>query len=235
VEGPGGRADGQGGGVRGAGPGETTPGPGSGHHAWNEAHRFDPDALKKISDQVWEEVENPSCLPEIADPKKKAYVLALALTGTKFRAAQVACIGPSTPYSAPWRRDDVLQVAIQASEEAAADLIEAEAFRRGVEGTVEPIGWYKGNPGGMVRRYSDVLNIFLLKGLRPDKYKDRVQMQGALANLDLNQLPDEAIERIARGENIMSVLASLTPAGLLPAVEAENPETPTEPVSNEPT
>jgi hypothetical protein len=32
-----------------------------------------------------------------------------------------------------------------------------------------------------------------------------------LANLDLNQLPDEAIERIALGENIMSVLASMVP------------------------
>jgi hypothetical protein len=32
-----------------------------------------------------------------------------------------------------------------------------------------------------------------------------------MANLDLNQLPDEAIERIARGENIMSVLASMIP------------------------
>jgi hypothetical protein len=63
----------------------------------------------------------------------------------------------------------------------------------------------------MVRKYSDVLAIFLLKGLRPDRYKDRVEMRGALANLDLNQLPDEAIERIARGENVMSVLASLVP------------------------
>jgi hypothetical protein len=43
------------------------------------------------------------------------------------------------------------------------------------------------------------------------RYKDRVEMRGALANLDLNQLPDEAIDRIANGEHIMSVLASMVP------------------------
>ncbi len=36
-------------------------------------------------------------------------------------------------------------------------------------------------------------------------------MRGALGNLDLTRLPDEAIERIARGENVMSVLASMVP------------------------
>ncbi len=43
-----------------------------------------------------------------------------------------------------------------------------------MEGVEEPVRWYKGEAGGMVRKYSDVLLIFLLKGLRPDKYKDRV-------------------------------------------------------------
>ncbi len=37
----------------------------------------------------------------------------------------------------------------------------------------------------------------------------------ALANLDLNQLPDELIERIARGEHILSVLASAAERGLM--------------------
>ncbi len=37
------------------------------------------------------------------------------------------------------------------------------------------------------------------------------EVRGALANLDLNLLPDEAIDRIANGENVMSVLASMVP------------------------
>jgi hypothetical protein len=63
----------------------------------------------------------------------------------------------------------------------------------------------------MVREYSDVLTIFLLKGLRPERYQERVQMRGALANLDLNLLPDEVIDWIANGENVMAVLASMVP------------------------
>jgi hypothetical protein len=36
-------------------------------------------------------------------------------------------------------------------------------------------------------------------------------MRGALANLDMNLLPDEAIDRIANGEPAMAVLASMVP------------------------
>jgi hypothetical protein len=191
--------------------------------------------MEEAKTRVWELAENPGILPEIREVQKRAYVLALAEVGTKVRAAQIAGVHPSTPYSAPWRNDQALALAVKEAEEAAADLIEAEAFRRGVEGSVEPTGWYQGKPGAYVRRYSDVLSIFLLKGLRPDRYKDRVQVAGALANLDLNQLPDEAIERIARGENIMSVLASMVPRagellpGLLPADVAGEPERPEDP------
>jgi hypothetical protein len=185
--------------------------PGSGHHDANRRNRAHLAELERVTAEVWDNIENPAYLPDIRDPKKKAYVLAFAQTGTKLRAAQVAGVHPSTPYTAQWRNDLVLQAAVEQAKEAAADLIEAEAYRRAVEGWEEPAGWYQGRPGGMVRRYSDVLAIFLLKGLRPEKYQERVQMRGALANLDLNQLPDELIERIARGENVLSVLASAVP------------------------
>jgi hypothetical protein len=150
-------------------------------------------------------------LPEIEHPKKRLYVLAFAETGNRTQAAEIAGVGRTTPYSREWREDLVLQAALRQAEEAAADLLEREAFRRAVEGVEKPTGWYQGQPGGMVREYSDVLTIFLLKGLRPERYQDRVHMRGALANLDLNLLPDEAIDRIANGENVMAVLASMVP------------------------
>jgi hypothetical protein len=81
-----------------------------------------------------------------------------------------------------------------------------------------------------VREYSDLLTIFLLKGLRPERYKERVEMRGALANLDMNLLPDEAIDRIANGEPVMAVLASMVPRGALKAaqpVDADDPESAT--------
>ncbi len=96
-------------------------------------------------------------------------------------------------------------------KEDAADTLEAEAYRRAVEGVEKPTGWYRGVAGGVVREYSDSLLMFLLKGIRPDKYKDRVEFKGALASIDLNKLPDELLARIAAGEHPLSVLASVEP------------------------
>jgi hypothetical protein len=104
----------------------------------------------------------------------------------------------------------------------ACDILEAEAHRRAVEGVEKPVGWYKGRPGGYVREYSDVLLIFLLKGLRPEKYKDRLEKRGLLANLNLELLPDPIIQRLAAGEEPMAVLASWAEAlGLPPASKAQ--------------
>ncbi len=87
----------------------------------------------------------------------------------------------------------------------AADVLEAEAHRRAVEGVEEAVGWYKGEAGGTVRKYSDVLLIFLLKSLQPERYRERVDLRGSLAHIDLTQLPDHP--RIAAGEHPFSVLA----------------------------
>ena len=46
-------------------------------------------------------------------------------------------------------------------------------MRRAHSGFDEPV-FYKGIETGTVRKYSDTLTIFLLKGFKPDKYKDRV-------------------------------------------------------------
>ena len=50
--------------------------------------------------------------------------------------------------------------------------------RRAVEGVEEPVGWYKGEAGGVVRKYSDTLLIFLLKGRKPEMYRERYEHSG---------------------------------------------------------
>ncbi len=137
--------------------------------------------------------------------------MALAETGTRTRAAAIAGVHRSVLYTAQWKQDRAFQAALKAAEEVAADRLEAEAWRRAVEGVEKPVGWYKGQPGGYVTEYSDTLLIFLLKGLRPEKYRERMELRGGLAHLDLRQLPDELLQRIANGENIMTVLASALP------------------------
>lgn len=60
----------------------------------------------------------------------------------------------------------------------AQELLVEEGRRRALEGVEEPTGWYKGEPGGFVKRYSDSLLIFLIKGAFPDVYKDRHEHTG---------------------------------------------------------
>jgi hypothetical protein len=55
--------------------------------------------------------------------------------------------------------------------EEAADRLESEARRRAVSGTLEAI-YYKGAQIGTLKKFSDGLLIFLLKGSRPEKYSE---------------------------------------------------------------
>lgn len=155
--------------------------------------------------------------------RKKAFLSAFRECGNVRRACEAAGVGRSSHYR--WRDNDpAYREAYELAREDAADVLEEEAYRRAVEGYEEPVGWYRGKAGGVVRRYSDTLLIFQLKGLRPQKYADRVQLKGSLANLDLTQLPDHLLARIAAGEHPMSVLASAEPVAALPASQEEKEE-----------
>ncbi len=139
-------------------------------------------------------------------PLQRAFLAAFRETANVRRACEVAKVGRSSHYR--WLKEDLeYREAFDLAKECAADLIEAEAYRRAVTGWDEPAGWYKGQAGGMVRKYSDVLLIFLLKGIRPEKYRERVELRGAFANLDVSKLPDDLVARLASGENPLSVLA----------------------------
>jgi hypothetical protein len=97
--------------------------------------------------------------------------------------------------------------------DAAADRLEAEAWRRAHDGTLEPV-FYKGEECGTIRKYSDVLLIFLLKGMRPDKYRERYQstLVGDKASpvavrmeVELKSLSDEELlKKSAEAELVLS-------------------------------
>jgi hypothetical protein len=160
-------------------------------------------------DGTQQKEENPVAEAQVT-PQQRAFLAAFRKTGNVRLACEAAKVGRSSHYR--WlSQDPAYRDAFAVAKEEAADLLEAEAFRRAVHGWDEPVGWYKGKAGGVVKRYSDALLIVLLKALRPNRYKERVEMRGALANLDLNLLPDEAIDRIANGEHVMSVLSSIVP------------------------
>lgn len=167
----------------------------------------------------------------IQNDKKRAYLTAYALSGQKVAAAHHASIDPSTPYSRQWKEDEEFQEAMAVAGEIAADILEDEARRRAIEGVRQ----YKFTKGGepilhpetgepyYEHSYSDTLLIVKMK--MAGRFVDRkdVDVRGVIGRVDLGALPDAAVRRIAAGESIQAVLATLEGpgGGDAPVLEAE--------------
>ena len=112
---------------------------------------------------------------------QKAFLAALQESGNVRVACEHAQVGHTTVYQR--RADDVaFAAAWESALEEAADLLEAEARRRAHDGWEEPVFGSQGagqgsGQIGTVRKYSDTLLIFLLKGARPEKYRERSDMK----------------------------------------------------------
>jgi hypothetical protein len=105
-------------------------------------------------------------------PRQAAFLAALACTGRISRAASAVPMARDLHYR--WLRDDPGYKALfQETMERAADAWEEEAARRAVEGTVKPV-FCQGKRCGGIREYSDGLLQFLLRGARPEKYRERI-------------------------------------------------------------
>jgi hypothetical protein len=157
---------------------------------------------------------------DIRDEKKRRYAAAMGVLGTSVRACEAIGIDQSTPYTKQWREDAALQEALATTaQEMYGAVLEAEIDRRAVAGVWKPAGWHKGEPGGFVKEYSDLLLIFRAKGLMRERYGDQVRLTGTFANLDVNQLSDDQVRRLAAGENAASVLGSVPIPRRLPAPE----------------
>jgi hypothetical protein len=123
---------------------------------------------------------------------KAKFLQQLAECGNVRLAAEAACVGRATAYNHRESDKDFAAKWDEAMEDA-ADVLEAEARRRAAKGVDEPV-IYEGKlcgtwidaqghtvaentPGAKlipltVKKYSDTLLIFLLKGARPQKYRD---------------------------------------------------------------
>jgi hypothetical protein len=103
---------------------------------------------------------------------QERFLVALANSGNVRHAAECIKRSPTTCYNHR-QRDPAFAAAWDAAMETAMDIVlEPEAFRRAVQGVEKPV-YHLGSQVGTVREYSDTLLIFLMKGWRPDRYKDR--------------------------------------------------------------
>jgi hypothetical protein len=108
-------------------------------------------------------------------PKKLGVFLAeLMKRGIVTHAAKKARIAPKTAYRHK-ASDPDFSAAWDEAIDIAAGLLEAEAHRRAVTGSLEPV-FYQGQKCGLVRKYSDTLLIFLLKAHKPERFKDNANV-----------------------------------------------------------
>ena len=128
--------------------------------------------------------------------KKRAFLAAYAQCGNVTQAAKVAGISRETHYE--WLdKDPGYAAAFKQADEQATDALELEARRRALEGWDEPV-YQKGQLVGTVRKYSDTLLIFLLKGARPEKYRERVDVGSEPGRPLAVQMSDADAEAAAR-------------------------------------
>lgn len=134
-----------------------------------------------------------------ATPKKLARFLeALAATGNVRKAASRSTLDASTLYRYRTAHADFAQAWKEALQSAMEIVLEPEAVRRGVEGVNEPV-FHQGTRIATVKKYSDTLLIFLLKGGKPDVYKDRYEHSGPGGGpIQVSQMaPDARAARLA--------------------------------------
>lgn len=110
---------------------------------------------------------------------KAAFLEQFRLCGNISQSCRAVGLTNRTEVYKWQERDDDFAGAYRQAELEAVELLEQEARRRAVEGTTRESGVY--HQGQLVAtevetRYSDTLLIFLLKGLKPEKYRERLDL-----------------------------------------------------------
>jgi hypothetical protein len=108
-----------------------------------------------------------------AQEKKYALLAAYQTCGKLTDACREVGISRGVHYR--WKdADEAYAKAFEASHTQVADLLEDEVIRRGRDGVKKPV-FHQGKICGHVQEYSDLLLIFMLKALRPGKFRDNVK------------------------------------------------------------
>ena len=129
-------------------------------------------------------------------------------SGVVLDACQEIGIGRRTAYE--WREADPdFRARWEEAVEESTDRLEKEAYRRAHDGCEKPI-YHQGAECGRVKEYSDTLLIFLMKGRRPEKYRDRYQQEivgkdGGPVRIESG--PDLSKLTVREREQLLAILA----------------------------
>lgn len=105
-----------------------------------------------------------------------AFLRAFSANGNVSRSCREAKVGRRTLYT--WLEQDArFKRLYNEALEMAVDELEEEARRRAVDGVTRPI-YQGGEHVGDVQEYSDTLLCLLLKGRKPEVYRERREYTG---------------------------------------------------------
>ncbi len=128
----------------------------------------------------------------VAARKRKVFLKVLAKTGCVSASAK-ACGYQDTSTLQAFRRDnDDFADEWADAADAGADVLIEEARRRAVDGVLDPV-FFKGAIVGHVRKYSDPLLQMLLRGARPDTYRENARGGDMNVNFGIAVLPEAAV------------------------------------------
>jgi len=111
---------------------------------------------------------------EWTSKKKAEFIEALAQGVTVVSAAEAVDMSRSGAYKLRENDPDFADAWAEAYA-ASTELLEAEAFQRAM-GREEVVGVDKDGQPVVVKKYSDILLMFLLKSRRPEKYRERMDV-----------------------------------------------------------
>jgi hypothetical protein len=147
--------------------------------------------------------------------KRRKFLEVLAQTGSVVKAAQAVGYTDTSYLQRIRREDEDFAHEWALAVEAAADVFEAEADRRALDGVEDPV-YYKGSVVGYKVVYSDALLMFRLRAMRPEKYAPRggdtnVNVKFGIAVLPMTAPNAEDWEKSAVDVHANQTLIDLAP------------------------
>lgn len=138
------------------------------------ARRAEREKLRSIKER---EVRAIARVDAVAAQKLR-YLKGVATWGTVSAGVKEARTTRGTVFD--WRESDPEFAAAEIeAREALIDSMESEAYRRGVKGVQRPV-YQAGALAGYVTEYSDLLLQLMLRANRPDKYREKNDVQVAV-------------------------------------------------------
>lgn len=122
--------------------------------------------------------EERALTPKLTEELKMVFCRAYAQRGIIREGTTAAGVSRRTYLR--WRKEDeAFNEACMEAKQMAADVIEEEAHRRAIDGFDRPV-IYQGEITDTYKDYSDSLLTMLMKGNKPEKYKERTEHSGSV-------------------------------------------------------